>query len=153
MVSAASDYIESLKIMDNEFMARFFDGQNECVQHLIGTGAGQRRSRGVELSDAVCAAKPDRPLCSDAGRMRSTLFAKRARYLKGSEREAVAMNEYKERILREAREEGVRSVAQRMIELGSIPVTTIAEVLGWPISEVERIARQMQGPDCRPAIS
>ena len=67
------------------------------------------------------------------------------------------MNEYKERILREAREEGreegARSVAQRMIEPGSIPVATIAEVLGWPISEVERIARQMQGPDCRPAIS
>ena len=39
--SAASEYIASLTIMDNEFMARFFDGQNECVRHLVETVLGR----------------------------------------------------------------------------------------------------------------
>ena len=110
------------RILENDLP--FADGSH--IVYVDASPTGELRSAGTPLGDLVHDLR-----CSDPGQMRSTLFAKRARYLKGSEREAVAMNEYKERILREARErEGVRSVAQRMIELGSIPVATIAEVLG-----------------------
>ncbi len=288
MAPDVRDYIESLTIMDNEFMARFFDGQNDCVQYLIRTVLGrddlevtscrtlfdlpsltgrsvqldvhatdgedrlydieiQRDLRGAtprrarlyasyldtdaltrgERHDALPDAyvifliegdvlgegrplytverrvlESDRPFgdgsrivfvdasvagqrrcagtplgdlihdirCPDPDRMCSTLYAERARYLKGSRREALAMNEYKERILRQAREEGLArglekgreegarsagaAVAERMLGLGTFSLATIADVLGWPVSEVERIAERMGGGNgCSPVVS
>ncbi len=280
-------YIRSLTIMDNEFMARFFDGQNECVQHLIRTvlgredlevascrtlfdlpsltgrsvqldihavdsearlydievqrdlrGATPRRARlyasyldtdalargayheGLPEAYVIFLIEGDvlgegRPLCTverrvaesgrlfadgshivyvdvsvagerrcagtplgdlihdlrcpDPNQMCSTLYAERTRYLKGSRREALAMNEYKERILRQAREEGLArglekgreegarltgaAVAERMLGLGTFSLATIADVLGWPVSEVERIAERMSGGGYQPATS
>ena len=77
------------------------------------------------------------------------------------------MNEYKERILREAREEGlemgreegrkegarlVTAAAERMVKLGSLSLATIADVLGMPVAEVERIAERMGQQGAAPAM-
>ena len=292
--SEASEYIASLTIMDNEFMARFFDGQTECVQHLVRTvldrddlrvsssrtlyalpsltgrsvqldvhatdsegrlydievqrdprGATPRRARlyasyldtdalargghhdalpeayviflvegdalrrghalytverrilegnlpfqdgshivYVDASAAGECRNAGTPLgdlvhdlrCPDPSKMRSKLFAERARLLKGDGKEAAVMNEYKERILREAREEGIATgmekglkkgreegrkegalllgaaAAERMVKLGSLSLATIADVLGMPVAEVERIAERMGQQGAAPAM-
>ena len=151
-------YTVERKVLEEDLTFR--DGSH--IVYVDASAAGERRSAGTPLGDLVHDLR-----CPDPDRMRSTLFAERAHMLKGDEKEATAMNEYKERILREAREEGlemgreegrkegarlVTAAAERMVKLGSLSLATIADVLGMPVAEVERIAERMGQQGAAPAM-
>lgn len=119
---------------------------------LAAQPAGEHRAQGAGVSAADARQRQARPsladlmhdfTCSDPAKMRIRSFARRAREMRSSGEERVAMNEVKERMLREAREEGIAKGLEQGRERGreemGAEVARRLAAAGMPAAEIARL--------------